>query len=383
MRFAIFSTMHGQPWGGSEELWSRAAAVLLERGHQVSINYRRQSQPVAQLARLQDQGAEVHWRRRPIAGRSLRRAMEMLHLGRRPFVHWLRSARPDFVLISVGHHLDNTAVTQTCRQLGIPYGLLVQAASPYHWIEPRQIDEVRAAYAGAARTWFVSEQNRQVLESNLALDLSDGEIVDNAFNVRPSAAPAWPTPEKYWKLACVGRLHFEPKGQDLLLNVLRRSKWRSRPLQIVLWGADAGNRRQIERIIALYALHKQVSLGGFAGDVETLWSQHHGLVLPSRFEGNALSMIEAMLCGRVPIVTNVGRAGELIDDNRTGFVAPAPTTELIDDALERAWQRRHEWQAMGALAAADIRRRHSLRPAEDFAGRLLAVPTRVTRRAAA
>nr|MBA3480629.1 hypothetical protein [Pirellulales bacterium] len=62
----------------------------------------------------------------------------------------------------------------------------------------------------------------------------------------------------------------------------------------------------------------------------------------------------------------------LVDDNRSGFIAPAATAELIDDALERAWQRRHEWQQMGALAAADIRHRHSLRPSEDFAEAILA-----------
>jgi glycosyltransferase involved in cell wall biosynthesis len=94
-------------------------------------------------------------------------------------------------------------------------------------------------------------------------------------------------------------------------------------------------------------------------------------VLPSRFEGNALAMIEAMLCGRMPIVTDVGRASELIDDNRNGFIAAAPTLDLLDDALERAWQRRHEWQAMGALASETIRRRHSLQPAEDFADAVL------------
>jgi hypothetical protein len=45
---------------------------------------------------------------------------------------------------------------------------------------------------------------------------------------------------------------------------------------------------------------------------------------------------------------------------------------LVDAALERAWQRRDEWQAMGQRAARAIRERHSLHPAEEFADRLLA-----------
>ena len=63
-------------------------------------------------------------------------------------------------------------------------------------------------------------------------------------------------------------------------------------------------------------------------------------LLPSRAE-DAPALIEAMLCGRMPIVTDVGRASDLIDDEDHGFVAPAATVPLIDDALERAWQTAH------------------------------------------
>ena len=84
-----------------------------------------------------------------------------------------------------------------------------------------------------------------------------------------------------------------------------------------------------------------------------------------------MSLIEAMLCGRLPITTNVGRAGELIDDNESGFVAPAATVDLLDEVLERAWRRRDDWRAMGQRAAHAVRARHSLRPADDFADRIL------------
>jgi glycosyltransferase involved in cell wall biosynthesis len=233
----------------------------------------------------------------------------------------------------------------------------------------------------------VSDQNREVLEANLALDLSDAEIIDNPFQVDLAARPAWPGNEKTWKLACVARVHFQSKAQDILLRVMRQPKWRSRPVQICLWGADGGNLHQLKELISLHNLHKQVVYKGFAENIDQLWSEHHALVLPSRFEGNALAMIEGMLCGRTPIVTNVGRVNELVDDNRNGFVAPAATAELVDETLERAWQRRNEWQAMGQLAAADIRQRHSLRPAEDFAEAILAAApggqTTVSLRAAA
>ncbi len=372
MRIAFYSTMMGMAWGGSEELWSRAATVLLERGHEVCVSYRRHRTFPPQLRRLQSLGAKVHLRRAAAYGRTIRRVLDHLHLGQHGLRRWLHEAKPDMVVVSSGYHTDDLHISSACRALGIPYSLLLQAAGSHDWIHPAHLESHRAAYAGAAHCYFVSEQNRDIVEANLAIDLSGAEIVANPFNVPRDAAPAWPSAAESWKLACVARLHFKAKGQDLLLQALRQPKWRARPLEIVLWGGDGGSGEQIEKLIALYGLQRQIRVGGFADDVESLWQNHHGLILPSRYEGNALAMIEAMMCGRVPIVTNVGRVAELVDDNVTGFVAPAATVELIDDALERAWQRREDWQAMGARAGHAIRARHSLQPAEDFAEALLA-----------
>jgi glycosyltransferase involved in cell wall biosynthesis len=238
-------------------------------------------------------------------------------------------------------------------------------------MQPRSLPAFQSAYANAAQCFFVSAENRDTIVSNLAMDLSAAEIVDNPFAVRSDASPAWPSSEPFWKLACVARIHFASKGHDLLLRVLSAPKWKTRPLRVSLWGGDHGNLEQVRRLIELYGLKEQVHYAGVHNDIESLWAEHHGLLLPSRVEGNPLALIEAMLCGRVSIVTNIGRAAELVDDDESGFIAPAPTAELVDDALERAWQRRHRWQAMGQRAAVAIRQRHSLRPAEDFAERIL------------
>jgi len=372
MRIAFFSTMGGLPWGGSEELWSRAAESLLARGHEVLFNSRQWRETAAPLRRLIDKGAKPYFRPRIRLGRSLRRLMERARVIRLKYIGWLQRTRPDFVVISFSCHIDEPQIANSCHLLGIPYAILLQAAGPNNWIRPRDIPDFRAAYQNARQCFFVSGENRDIIESNLAIDLSHAQIVDNPFAVRLDAAPPWPTTEPVWKLACVARIHFLSKSQDLLVRVLRQPKWRARPLRVVMWGNDDGCLGQLREMIELYGLHEQLAYGGFSHDVEALWAEHHGLLLPSRMEGNALSLIEAMICGRVPITTDVGRAAELIDDNRSGFVAPAATARLIDEVLERAWQRRHDWQAMGQEAARAIRQRHSLKPGEDFADRILA-----------
>lgn len=371
MRIAFFSTMAGLPWGGSEELWSRTAKVLLERGHEVAFNCVGWSTLPTPLKEMMQAGAVPRFRSRKRMGRSLRQTLEALRLLRLRYARWLQATKPDLALISFSCHTDDPQIAVTCRTLGIRYAVLLQAAGTHNWIDTRSMADYRTAYTRAERCYFLSEENRETLEANLAIDLSQAEIIDNPFNVRANAAPAWQPPAPTWKLACVARVHFVSKAQDLVIRVLRSPKWRARPLKVSLWGNDNGSLEQFQKLVDLYELHEQISYAGFADDMEVLWTEHHGLLLPSRLEGNALSLIEAMLCGRVPITTKVGRAAELIDDNESGFLASAATVELVDEVLERAWQRRNDWQAMGERAARAIRERHSLRPAEDFADRLL------------
>jgi glycosyltransferase involved in cell wall biosynthesis len=371
MRIAFFSTMGGLPWGGSEELWSRAATVLQDRGHHVSMNCLKWPHVAAPLQKLIAGGADAHFRSRRRMGRSLRQALQKLRLTRLKYLPWLKKCRPDFVVISFSCHTDDPQIAVTCRAMGIPYSIVLQAAGPHNWMDTRSLDDYRAAYANARRCYLVSQDNREIVESNLAIELPRAEVVDNPFTVRVDAAPSWPSTGSQWKLACVARVHFITKAQDLIIRVMRQPKWRSRPLHVTLWGGDNGNLAQFRRALDVHGLHRQVAYGGVSSDIERLWSEHHGLLLPSRAEGNALSLIEAMMCGRVPITTRVGRAAELIDDNESGFIAPAATAELIDEVLERAWRRRDDWQAMGQRAAQAIRQRHSLRPAEDFADRIL------------
>jgi glycosyltransferase involved in cell wall biosynthesis len=116
-----------------------------------------------------------------------------------------------------------------------------------------------------------------------------------------------------------------------------------------------------------------VEFTGYSNELEEVWSQHHALVLPSRFEGMPLALVEAMLCGRAGIVTDVGGNRELVRDGVNGFLAKAPTVELLDEAMNRAWENRGRLREMGCMAASDIRQWVSQDPSEDFARELVAL----------
>jgi glycosyltransferase involved in cell wall biosynthesis len=352
-------------------LWSRAAHVLLDRGHSVRISYREPWRGApAPLKKLHRQGARIRWHGRSILGRSARRSLARFGLNTNPHIGWLDRTRPDLVVITIGIHTDDCTMAEACRRRGIPYVVILQAAGDAHWMHDGNLDDFRGMYLGARACFFVSRENLDVVETNLAARVPHTAIVANPFNVSWQAAPVWPDASDGLRMACVGRLHMESKGQDLVVEVMRRDKWRSRPLHVAFWGSDHGDGRRLRDLIRMHGLGNRLSIGGYSNDIEQLWSRHHALLLPSRYEGSALALLEAMICGRTAIATTVGRAGEFIADDQTGFLARAATADMLDEAMERAWHHRGEWRAIGAHAGQRIRSIYSSSPEADFASLL-------------
>jgi glycosyltransferase involved in cell wall biosynthesis len=367
-------------WGGSEELWYRAARKLQDAGHAIAVNYKWWPNPSYQMQQLAKHGAEVTWRGRP-PGFWQRKAHEAkLLLSPRSAVAagppregrtWLSQSRPEAVLITIGYHPDQVHIAGDCHALRIPYAINVQCASSSAFIHADRVNDFRQWYQNAQKVFFVSEENRHKLETNLAVRLDNAEIVANPFNVKTDRIPAWPADQQTFHLACVGRIHFQSKGQDMIVDLMRQERWRERPLEVRFYGHDQGNRRQLEDLIRLHGLEHKMKVVGFMPDVNQIWAENHALLLPSRYEGAALVLVEAMWCQRVVIASDTGRNRELIDDGVSGFIARAATAELLDEALGRAWEERSRWAEIGQLAGQHIRERFPLDPVAEFARRLL------------
>lgn len=92
--------------------------------------------------------------------------------------------------------------------------------------------------------------------------------------------------------------------------------------------------------------------------------------MPSRFEGLPLAMVEAMLCARTVVATDVAGHSEVIEDGLTGFLAASPTVPALLEALERLWVKRAEVEEMGQVAARRIRQLVPPDPIATFSGKL-------------
>ncbi len=153
-------------------------------------------------------------------------------------------------------------------------------------------------------------------------------------------------------------------------------KWKKRDLEIHFFGNGHNAIATAEMAEMLDV--KNVKFCGFASNVEEIWRNYHGLIPASRHEGLPLALVEAMLCGRPSIVSRTGGNDEVVEDNIHGFLAASPMIQAIDDAMERAWARRHEWEKIGTAAQAHIRAKVPENPSALFTAKLAAIHRDVT-----
>lgn len=367
MRFAFVSTMADWPWGGSEELWSQTAVQLKRAGHdvQASVAYRpRLSDKITLLAK---QGIRLEIYPSYRIGMA-RRIWNKLTLRYRRSYGRLKRFKPDLVIISQGHNSGGLNWAKICREASIPYVLIVHCNSEHWWFEDREVEEAAASYKSAQKVFCVSRSNLNLLRMQLGDPMQNGEIVWNPYKVSAESIPAWPVENGRWRLACVARLDPAAKGQELLLQVLARPEWRARPIDLNVFG-EGPNEFALRRLAGMLQLN-DVHFHGQVSDIKAIWEQNHLLVLPSRYEGLPLVLVEAMWCGRPAVVTDVAGNTEVCVDNETGFVAPAPTVALLADTLQRAWDRREDWQRMGQAARARAESQIPRDPIAVFADRL-------------
>lgn len=372
-KYLFMAANHACRWGGSEYCWGRAAERLVRTGAEVRISKRYWDQPIPEIERLRDLGCRVFYRRDfpPFPVRVLRK-LTPRHDRTRAHLKRL-GADADLIVISQGSHYDGLQWIEAAAFLGYRFCVVCQGVSELWWPSDYDTDRMARAWEKAWAAFFVSQANLEMTRRMFGTPLPRARVIRNPFNVRYHAHPEWPsqtTPEL--RLAFVSRLDMVGKGYDILLDVMTNARWRERDIRISVFGSGP-NEKSLRRLIERAKLEEKIVFGGFTEDIEQIWANHHALILPSRAEGMPLVLVEAMLCGRPAIITDVGGVRELVRDGANGFLAKTATADALDDAMNRAWENRHRLREIGEQAAVDVRKVVPPDPTEDFVTQLRAL----------
>lgn len=248
---------------------------------------------------------------------------------------------------------------------------VVATAATEHQADPRRW-ALRLLRRATRRTTIVTAVSDGVRRHLLAAGFDAGRVttIANGIELDPidRAARLAPAelglPPEARMALFVGRLTRQ-KGLDVLLAAMARLAPDVPAIHLLVAG-DGEARSSLEGLASRLGLSARVHFLGRRDDVSQLMKTAHLAVLPSRWEGLSLVLLEAMAAGLPVVATRVEGQAEVIEDGVSGLLVPSEDPAGLAEAMRRLLGDAALSARLGEAAAEKVRREHS---AETMAAR--------------
>ena len=163
----------------------------------------------------------------------------------------------------------------------------------------------------------------------------------------------WPESELQWRHQGIPRIYFlgrfdaYNKGLDLLLTAVAQVLEHQK-IQVTFQGPEWGDRATLQTQVERLGVQDQVTFldPDYQSSPTKLMMNHDIFCVPSRFEGFSLSALEAMLAGRVILISEVAGLASYVNESGAGLVVQ-PMVESIRDGVLKLLKCRDRWPSMG------------------------------------
>jgi glycosyltransferase involved in cell wall biosynthesis len=247
------------------------------------------------------------------------------------------------------------AMARCLRRHGVPY--VVVPHDPYAPAVFRRNPHLKWPY------WFLFE--RRMLRRAGAVQVLDAKhgaclrrlgvatrVIETENGIAPGSVPAeseleWRELETPARFMFLGRIDAYNKGLDVLLDAFLQIAARANA-RLTLQGPDWGDRARLAKRADGSVAAEQVRFldPDYGQPSPRLIAGHDVFCLPSRFEGFGLSALEAMLAGRVLLVSERAGIARHVLASECG-IAVEPTVAGVSQGLLALLGRRAEWREMG------------------------------------
>jgi glycosyltransferase involved in cell wall biosynthesis len=149
------------------------------------------------------------------------------------------------------------------------------------------------------------------------------------------------------RLLNLGRIDSHNKGLDVLLDAFAQLT-RGADVELTIQGPDWGDRLSMQRRAQRLGLGNRARFLEPDFDVAAakITADYDIFCLPSRFEGFGLSALEAMLSGRVLLISDIAGIAPHVRTAGNGVIV-APDPAHVKAGLEELIAKRHQWRDMG------------------------------------
>lgn len=182
----------------------------------------------------------------------------------------------------------------------------------------------------------VSASCRDFLITRESIPASNVTLVPNAIDLRrfsPAAARRdmarleLGLPASARVVAGVGRLNPQ-KNFSLFLDIAAQLAPRFPDLHFLLAG-DGPEEKMLREKAAALGIADRVTFSGYVADTRLVYLAADVLLMPSRYEGLPMTLLEAMAMGLPVVASQLDGIAEVIGDGREGFLVPSDDASLF------------------------------------------------------
>gem|GEM_PF-32963 len=287
-------------------------------------------------ARLLERAAELGIHTFPLPLHAAGPAAEVLR-------HWLRANPPDIFHCHAGIGWEGLRGIAVAHGVGVR-GIVRTEHLPYLLTDPAQQEDYRRTVAVVDRLVCVSGEVRASLrEAGVAEGIL--RVVHRAGMTRTPKHDRATVRRRLGLddgtplVLTVGRLT-EQKGYLTLFSAIEQLMAREElPHAQFVWAGAGPLEGRLRMALRAAGLQRHVTLVGHTDDVGGLLRAADLFVLPSRFEGLPLALLEAMAAGLPVVATAVGGIAEVLQEGEMGRLVarddPAALAEAIRESLTR------------------------------------------------
>ncbi len=250
-----------------------------------------------------------------------------------------RNFRPDIVhthTITLRYTLPSAVLCRTRARLHTIHNTADREAGRWGWI--RKI----AFRLGFVPVAIADEVQRGVSE---LYGIHDCPNIPNGIPLETYTTPrvkrdAWRAEEGFEQsdllFVTIGRPDPQ-KNHSLAIQALERVRVNHQDAFLLIVGrrASAETQRELDKLARACGVADRVRFLGSRTDIPEILSAADVFMLSSDYEGNPLTVMEAMAAGRPVVSTAVGGVPELVQEGVTGFLAPAGDAQRLAGAMSK------------------------------------------------
>nr|WP_154983957.1 glycosyltransferase [Paenibacillus xylanexedens] len=242
------------------------------------------------------------------------------------------SFTPDLMHVFLGSPRSAIIPRKVALDLNVPLLFTEALVSNKLIIDKEQLKEIKFFYKKAYKVFVLSQDNFSILENHYKLSMDNVIRISNFVEVNKSVAKkSFPKPK--YKAVTVARLS-EQKGIDILIHAI--SKLPDQLKSVIDFSIYGDGEKKDDYIQLSKKLNVEhlIHFLGWKENILKVLSNYDLFILPSRFEGQPHSLLEALSFHLPSIATNVSGVPEILNNGEYGYIVDSENSDELMQAIK-------------------------------------------------